>query len=402
MSRILFVDDDPQVLSGLRRMARRLGAQWTAEFAADGQAAHAMLQNCPVDVLVTDLRMPGMDGTALLGWVQEEHPDTVRIVLSGYANERDAAEVSGLAHRYLAKPCPWRELEAAIKQTVAARQHLGNPEVQALVAGVGKLPPMPDLYQRFAQMLRSNRAGSTEIATLLEEDMALSAKLLQLVNSAFFGNARRVSSVQRAVSLLGLNQLRHLVLSASVFSAFAVSDPVLKQWAERLWQRSVQVADLARRIAEAMGLKDDRPDQAYLAGLMHDMGYLVLMQRRPEAFLEFTAQPEFQSDLESEERRSFGAAHTEIGAYLLQMWNIPPRICEAVLFHHRPGACAYQGLNAVAAVHMAVALLDEHTSGPLNYRLLADVSYLHRLGLMDLMNEYREGFACAEDAPTGK
>jgi YesN/AraC family two-component response regulator len=184
--RILFVDDDPNVLQGLRRMFRPLRHEWDMTFIESGQEALALLAHTPCDVVVSDMRMPEMNGVQLLMAVKERYPHIIRIVLSGYAGHELLLPSVKLAHQYLSKPCDAAILQTAINRTCTLYELLSKETLQRLVAGITLLPSLPTLYQEIMEAVHSPNSSLAQIGKIIEQDLGMTAKILQLVNSAFF------------------------------------------------------------------------------------------------------------------------------------------------------------------------------------------------------------------------
>ena len=213
MTDILFVDDERAVLEGLRLRLRRHRKTWNMRFVESGAAALAALAETHVDVVVTDLTMPHMDGVELLRRVREAHPDTVRIMLTGSTEPAAARRALGVAHQLVAKPCDAETLQRKISVCVDLRNDLSAPDLRAFVGRIQNLPPVPRLYARLSAVLDDRRAGSRDVSDVLAEDPAMCAKLLHVVNSAFFRLQRKITDVASAVSYLGVESVRALTLS---------------------------------------------------------------------------------------------------------------------------------------------------------------------------------------------
>ncbi len=387
MKRILFVDDDRCVLDGLRRMLRPLRHEWELAFATSGAEALALLERERFDVIVSDMRMPEMDGTELLTEVMRRHPHMVRMALSGHAQKEMALRAVRATHQYLAKPCDAETLRNAITRACQLRDLLADQRLRQLVSQVESLPSLPKLYLELVEEIEKPNASVRRVGQLIARDLGMTAKVLQLVNSAFFGLRRHVSDPAQAASLLGLDTIKALVLTVQVFAKYRhLSDAAA--WLERLWNHSAAVGAAARRIAST-GRDPVLADHALLAGLVHDVGKLILMDGLAQRYLRVVDQacraglPLWQT-----EQETFGCTHAEVGAYLFGLWGLPDPIVEAVAHHHQPQRCPDNRFSALTAVHLADCC--EHQSqdgGPAGQ---PDVAYLNRLGLTDNLEAWRE------------
>lgn len=383
MKRILFVDDEPRVLEGLRNLLRRYRRQWEMTFASGGPAALELLKTQSFDVIVSDMRMPEINGAALLSWVQREHPRTVRIVLSGHTELQAALQALPVAHQFLSKPCDAAELESVIERACQIQALVDDPKIQQVVGGINQLPALPRVYQQLMQALAEDRAQARDVAALLQEDMTLCAKLLQTVNSAFFRLARRITKVEEAVNYLGFNMVRSLALTIEVFdiqhqpSGFSF---------EALQHHALSVASLARQISADPRIKDD----VFMAGMLHDIGKLVLVLRMPEKTREaLTLAHQRQAPLWQVEQEVLGVSHAEVGAYLLGLWGLPYPIIEAAAFHHQPRTISPHQFGVLAAVHVANGLVNEMTHAEGIPPEPMDDDYLTMLGIIDKLEGWR-------------
>src|SRR5208337_2001432 len=220
MRRVLFVDDEPRILEGLRRMLRPQRHEWEMAFAPGGEAALALMEASPFDVIVSDMRMAGMDGATLLCRVRELYPQMVRIVLSGHTELSTALRVVPVAHQFLAKPCDAEMLRVAIERACHLKALLHDDSIRRTVGALCELPSLPRTYHALTLALADPDTSIQRIAGIVELDVGISTKVLQLVNSAFFGIARSITNIQNAVSYLGISTLKSLVLSVEVFRVF--------------------------------------------------------------------------------------------------------------------------------------------------------------------------------------
>lgn len=359
MKRILFVDDEQSILDGLRGRLYHQRKDWKMEFALGGETAIMACEQAPFDLIVTDLRMPGMDGGKLLEMVGQRWPQTVRIVLSGYSEQEQTMRVVRYAHQYLAKPCEPRQLENVIERCLKLQELLHGDSVRALVGRIGNLPAVPQTYAKLCDAMTQPDVSAEEVAKIIGKDMAISARLLQMVNSAFFRLARRITKIEQAVTYLGFAAIRNLVMSMEVFSQFKRNETLADFDPAKLQHH----ANLVSAAARALTVKTPLADDALLAGLLHDIGYLILVQECPKEFAAAveesrqTGQP-----LHEVERRHFGASHAQIGAYLLGIWGLPYPIIEAVAHQNRPETVAQTEFDVLAALAVAKSLTMEHES----------------------------------------
>lgn len=390
MKQILFVDDEPQILEGLQNLLRRHRRKWDMAFALGGEAALKELEGRRFDVIVSDMRMPGLDGATLLGRVQEQYPGTARIVLSGHTELEATMRAVPVAHQFLSKPCDADTLENVVERACNLQALIGDEVVRRIIGKIEKLPSLPHVYAALTKALVDEETTAADVAGILEQDMAICAKLLQLVNSAFFRIARRIASIEDAVVYLGSNMVKNLVLAVEVFRP-ADEHSKLKGFSfESLQQHALYTASIAAQIATDKQQAED----AFMAGMLHDIGKLILACEFPEYLQQVVATASKDNrPMYVVEQDSKGVTHAEIGAYLLGLWGLPYPIIEAVANHHCPTRVQQRGFDALAAVYVANLLVHESVasaSGKGNgiYDEV-DLAYLETLGVADRLESWR-------------
>ncbi len=357
--RVLFVDDEQRILQGLQRTLRGMRKEWDMSFAGSASEALDLMAKDPYDAVVADMRMPGMDGAQLLNEVKDRYPKSVRIILSGHADREMIMRSLGATHQYLAKPCDAENLKATLGRALALNSLLqGDPLFEPLIARIQSLPSLPSLYLKIQDELSSPDPSIARVADVIIQDPAMTAKILQIVNSAFFSLRRRVADIDQAVTLLGIDTIVALVLNVHLFRSAAGAGPA-SDIVEQIRIRSLKVAQLARVIAKSEGLPPAQAEEAYLAGVLYGSGKLVFATNWPEQFVALADAP----DAFAAERGAFGADHAAVGAYLLALWGLPDSIVEAVAYHHRPSAGPGRSVSPLTAVHAAHVLETSASSG---------------------------------------
>ena len=384
MKAVLFVDDDENVLSGLRRMLRGFRDQWVMDFVASGAEALHYLAQREADVVVTDLRMPGMNGLELLKHLNSHYPHIVRIILSGQSDEESTIRAAGVAHQYLSKPCDTETLKATIVRCCALQDRLSNQSLKNIVAGMNSLPSPSTHYQELLWTLNLPEPSMRDISEIVAQDAAMTAKVIHLVNTSFFGLQRRITDPFEAMTYLGLKTVRALVLSAGVFSQF--EGAIGREFVDTFMEHSLAVAGLAKQMATDVRADVQFENDVHLAGLLNDVGKLILAENfttRYAALLE--RHNGFGHDLCEEERQEFGADHAALGAYLMALWGLPSTVVEAIAFHHQPATCRIKTFSAVAAVHIADVFANSRErpestpNGQLDYGYLTEIGIAGKL-----------------------
>ncbi len=378
--RILFVDDEPMVLTGLKRSLRPMRTEWEMVFAGGGDEALTALDQQSFDIIVTDMRMPGMDGAQLLKEVQKRSPQTLRMVLSGQSDRETILRSVNPAHQFVSKPCDSEALKARLARIFALGDLLQNPGLRELVTKLDALPSLPGIYLQLNQELSRSEPSLQRIDELIAADMAMTAKILKLVNSAFFCLPCEISSASHAVKLLGLETLRTLVLTAHIFDQF--QGPLLSpEDVQQIADHSLAVSRSARTIAVLEHADQATQDRCFTAGLLHDAGKLILastLGKRYREVLEYSERANV--GLYAAERELLGCNHAQVAAYLYGLWGLPSTIVEAVAWHHQPAGSLSVEFSPLAAVHMASAYHDEKSRSRLRDRIPVDAAFLADIG----------------------
>ena len=378
---ILFVDDEPRILDGLRQSLRAKRKVWSMVFAESGALALEHLKQVSFDIIVSDMRMPVMDGAEFLSRAAVVQPQAARIVLSGQMDEASTTRAATVAHRFLAKPCDHEVLEATIESTLRLESLLNSARIRSCVSGMAKLPSLPKACVALNQTLKNDRTPVEAVVRIIESDMGMASKVLQLVNSSFFGLNRTIASITQAVSYLGLNTLRHLVFAESMFQEFRGTD--LPSF-EREQSRLLLCARIARELLTDKAMRET----AATVALLHDVGSLVLADRLADEHRDIRALavgrgiPLYQAESEC-----LGTTHAEIGAYLLGLWGLPHDVIEPVACHHAPWKTV-ESLDVGASVRIADALATSLQSGEQEASLHfapPPPELLDRLGVTELL-----------------
>jgi putative nucleotidyltransferase with HDIG domain len=381
MINILFVDDEPNILEGLQRMLRSLRHEWDMSFAGSGAEALAMLEEKSIDVIVSDMKMPGMDGAELLQTVSERHPQIVRVILSGFSEKEINMKSVGTAHQYLSKPCDPELLKATVSRVCALRDLLTDQTLRRLVSQLPKIPSLPTLYTELVDELGKDESSTRKVGEIVKKDIGMTVKILQIVNSAFFGLRRQISDSKSAVEFLGLDTISSLTLGLGVIAQF--ESQASSSFFAELWGHSMAVGMAANKIA----MIEDREtaNDAFTAGLLHDIGRVILAVNLPDEFKKVDEMMEDENiSMVEAEKRIFGATHAEVGAYLLGLWGLPSQVVRAVAFHHTPLEVPSNTFTALTAVHAATGLQQFLTSrGQALTEPDVDKTYLAKLGLLD-------------------
>jgi HD-like signal output (HDOD) protein/CheY-like chemotaxis protein len=383
---ILFVDDDINLINGLRRSIRGYVRDWELHFATSGQEALMLLSQHVVDVIVSDMRMPGMDGGELLEIVSEKYPNAVRFILSGHTDQEMALRSSNVAHQFIAKPCDTSKLVETIQHSLKLRELQTNPQLVNVVTSIKKLPSLPSLYIRLVEEMESPDVTLKSLADIIANDMTMTAKVLQLVNSAFYGLPTKITNLPHAVAILGINTLKMLVLGMHIFSEYSgyiTADLSIEQ----LWDHSIGSGNLARLIARNVVLDISTSDDSQVAGVMHDIGKLLELNI-PDFYADLQACVKKGMPVLEAEYELLGTSHAELGAYLLGIWGLPDTIVQAVAYHHYPSRQAESHFSALTAVHVANGIINQNGDNQKKAEQSFDMVYLNKMGLDNKIVEW--------------
>lgn len=380
---ILFVDDEPMLLQGLQRLLRQFRTEWDMAFVESGQAALAKLAEHPFDVIVSDMRMPGMNGAELLSEVMRRYPAMVRIVLSGHADKELVSKCLGVAHQYISKPCDPEQLKAMIRNACILSGRLVDEEVRKVIGAIDSLPSVPELYLELKAALKEEDVDPRELGAIIQKDIGMTAKILKLVNSSFFGLRRVITDAQEAVAFLGIDTIKTLVLTNAVFEQSKPTRTKLFDISD-LWHHSMTVAAGAKAIAHAEGLGLAAQEEAFVGGILHDVGVLILASNFPENYDKVASLVIAEKLLiPTAEQEYFGVTHAEVGAYLLGLWGLPAPILNIVSLHHRAHLQDEGHMTPLIAVHASDVLCGIQERHPLFETGRLDQVAIERAGLWD-------------------
>jgi|TARA_R110002012_G_scaffold266247_1_gene449747 HD-like signal output (HDOD) protein/CheY-like chemotaxis protein len=397
MNSILFVDDEKNILNGLRRRLRSARPDWQTSFASSGQEALSFCDEKIFDVVVTDMRMPGMDGAELLEKIKKISPNTARIILSGFSEKEAVLRTVGPAHQYLAKPCDDEILIETIHRILAMRQLLAKPEIYTLIGNVDSLSSPPDTYSRLVDALDDPKAGNDRIVAIVSSDIALTAEILKLTNSAYFSLPAKVTSISHAVRMIGTETLKSLTLFVGLFKSFDGPASVRRQIIT-LCQRSQQIGIAAALIAEHEGFDRNTCAQLPSIGMLSHIGSLVLYLHHYKEMAQVIQRVEQENiSIIEAEQDQFGAAHPEIGAYLLGLWGFSELIVQTVALHHQPPVLPVSSMTLLSALYAAQHLAREialHDSGAEggedDLPTTLDMAYMESIGKSDKVAAWRK------------
>ncbi len=398
---IMFVDQEAHMHNAIKRSFRKMSGQWDLRFAFSPDQALDSLSTMPADLLITAMAFTGQSGMDLLESVRRRFPQMVRMVLSGSVSGDVLLKSADVAHQYLAKPFEADELEAAITRSIFVKELLDKDDLQQVVSRIDSLPSLPSIYVELVQALKSENTSIATVGAIVAKDPGLAAKLLKLANSSYFGRPQQISDPAKAVSLLGLDLVRAIVLTAGVLDSF--NRLKFENFSiETMWQHAMLTAEFSKILTNEQGLDRKIADIAFTAGLLHDIGKLLIAAHLPESFAAVVQCMRTQQiPMAAAELQILGTTHAAIGAYLLGLWGLPGPIIEIVAFHHSPDERGAAGSDSLTTVHVANALANAGQALEDGQAVIEelDYQYLEQSGALSLLRQWRR--ICAEHLKLG-
>ncbi|GAU08330.1 HDOD domain-containing protein [Desulfoplanes formicivorans] len=351
---ILFVDDEKNVLDGLRRPLRSMRKQWDMHFATSGRQGLAILAQQEMDLVVSDMYMPEMDGAAFLRQVMEHYPNTIRTILSGHSDKSLILKTLKPAHKFLHKPCSPETLIAWVKDILFFRQILPSRELREQLNGIGALPGQPLFFALLFEAIAHD--DPQEVGEILPYDVNMAANLLKVTLNTFFTKTQGLPSLSDSAKLIGMDLLYEIVSSKDIFAAYNEM-PYSGFSIDNLWRHCLRTARYAAIIAALESADSSFVNKCYLAGLLHDIGKYLLITTYPGDYASVLKHaPSQEQPLWALERAALGACHGMVGAYLMGIWGLPKEIVEAIAFHERPSAIKRWEVSPLCIVHVANVL----------------------------------------------
>jgi HD-like signal output (HDOD) protein len=367
-----------------RKFLTEMHPQWAVVFAETGAETMQWIERAPVHAILTDQTLPDMDGFSLLDEVMHQQPDIQRFIFADFADASSAIKSVGFAHQTVPRPWHSAVLTESIERSFSINAWLSNTAARKLMSRMTVVPSPPDLYFEVVRALNSPDGDIEQVISHAELDPAMTAKLLKVANSAALGLRHEVNNVAQAISFLGLETTRSVILLAHTFSycdrvraaGFSI---------ERLWEHSLRAARMARQIARCEFAPRRAMEECFLAGVLHDLGELLLAVNLPEEYGKVLAVARQGGSIPhwEIEAEHLGATHAEVGAELMAAWNLPLTVVEAIALHHRPTQLMSTGFRPLTAVHAADVIAEEPGAE-------LDEAYLRDLGMAGNLEKWRE------------
>ena len=387
---ILFVDDDQNALDGFRTMMHVKRKEWGCKFALNAEEGLKLVTNETFDVVISDMRMPGMDGNDFLKEVAKLQPGAIRMIFSGYSEMEALFKSAKYAHQFLSKPSSAEKVISTIQRALELDYILTNSKIRDVVTQLESLPAIQDLYIRISRELECAEPNLKHVAKLVEGDLGISTTLLKVVNSSFFGFYERIISPGHAAVLLGVEALKGLILGVQLLDKIDLSN-IPNYSINKLWGHCLQTGYFAKVIAASEGQEREFVESCFVCGILHDVGKLVLVTQMADAY-----RPLLESAREKGgpiidfEMREMEVSHVEIGAYLLGLWGFQADVVGGVYGHHHPDRCG-KGLTPALVVHVANSLQHELSILNSEYKFSKlNMPWIESQGLGDRLEHWRD------------
>lgn len=346
---ILFVDDEKPILKTFQRSLR--GSEFEIFVAEDGHTALEIIARESIDLIISDMRMPNINGHQLLRKVKDMSPTTIRLILSGHADEKDItrAILDGSCKMYILKPWDSHSLHNTIRQLLDIRTALEERNLLAIINRMDGLRSLPRIFNKLTEMI-NNDADMHQIAEVIGDDPILTSRVLRMANSAFYGIS--TGSINQAIVYLGLNAVKGIVLSVDLCSLLPELKGIFNK--ETLCNHASITNRLVNRLHISL-LGNKIPHVASSVGLLSSVGLMALIHQMPDKYVQIAAALKDQPNLQFEalEQQIVGVKHSDVGGFLLNWWDMPQPLIEGAMFHHDPFNACVSDRQLVSTVHLA-------------------------------------------------
>jgi HD-like signal output (HDOD) protein len=385
---IIFVDDQSNVLQGFKRALRSLEETWNIQYATGGKEALKLMEAAHVDIVISDTNMPGMRGTELLKEVQTLHPEMIRLVLSGGGSRSD--DISTLlrtSHQFFAKPFETERLKTLVTNLLDMREKVGDDNVRKLVASISRLPCSPFIYESFKKERESSSSDLDKMGNFIAQDPSLTAKMLQSLNSAFFGVNKAGIHPFTAAQSMGPGTISYL-FDEDAHNHTVAANHANYNFLAGVYKNSLHCALLLEALAAAENLPDPLKNIAYVTGMLSNVGTIILAYELAEPYSKLVSSFKSPATQALAEKKAFGASHDVVGAYFLALWGFPAASVRATANMLTPDKDPDQTLNLTTLLHVAYAFAQ--TDDFEAQKALLNMPYLEKLGVADKLQKWHD------------
>ncbi len=363
MKNILFVDDEAMLLKLYEIFFNKKSDKWKVYICSTPDKVNEIIRNFPIDIVVSDYNMKNMNGAQVLKKVVEKFPWVVRIIITASYNEAERINALNYAHRCLIKPVKLHDLENEIENAFMIFKSDISRIVRTKITGIDSLPVIPEFYKKLTEEInKGDDASLNKIAKLVSNDPNMSVNILKIINSPFFTLDKNIVKADHAVTMLGLNIVKSIVLSAELIKIFPVTSKN-KKMIDDIIEHSTLCAKLMLQIFK-FELKNGKVsktdvDLAETIGMLHDVGKIILASLSPDLYehineIRYTSDESF-SELE---KHVIGVDHAEVAAYLLSLWGLPSKIPEIIASHCKISEIHKDDDILLRAIHFINYIID--------------------------------------------
>lgn len=329
---ILFVDDEKAILKSIKR--EFIDTNFKIYLAENGKEALKILyESSEIDMIISDLMMPDMNGYELLKKVRYLYPDIIRIVLSGHADKYLMFKCvnENIAKAYLYKPWENEELINTVSEVFENYDKLNRKNLKEIISYENKLPTIPELFLQINKLIQDDNSSIDEIVKLINKDQTMAYEVLKTINSSFYGI--KTGSIKTAILNLGLENLKAIIATVTLFDLGSASS----YYKKLLWEHSNLTNVITVELYEKINNKKI-PEQYSTAGLLHDIGKVIFLKLFDNKYEKLLQMREEDSSVEISvyEKKVFDFTHEELGSLLLSWWQLPTAIVETALKHSDP------------------------------------------------------------------
>ncbi len=375
--------------------------EWRVERAASVACANQLLAREKFSIVISQSTVQNQSGVDFLNDLHTRLPNTLRFFYGDPPKSADLKRLVGIRPSMISSKTRHEMVLAQLERELLVQSWLTNKEVRQRISAFRKLPSISSIYNQVIAELDSPSGSFDKVASLIAQDPLMTAKILQVVNSAFFALSSAVTKPEEAVLILGAERTKALVLAVPVFTRLdSNACPGLSP--DGIWQHSMEVATLARLVALSEKCSVSDANAAFTAGLLHDVGKLLLAVNLSEDYGRVLKHAEeLGISVILAEQKKLGATHAEVAACLFGTWGLPVPVLEAVAHHHQPTRSENSKFTPLTAVHVANALFYERRQSK---ECVLDQVYIRRIGLLDHRNKWRTACGIApreKDATVG-
>jgi len=358
MNRLLLVDEDNEFLAAIQGSSFRSPPSSTLSIANSFTEALDLIKSQFYDAVFVNARVPCKNCSQLLETVKQLYPDSTRVVLSNQSSSEMVRSSNVIAHHYIQKPCDIEQFANIVTRVSATRDALSSPGLRSFISRLASIPAMSEHVVMLVKELDSSDPSIRKICEQLQGEAKMASKVLQLVNSNLFGCPRKFKSILDATLYLGIDMLKPLLIVEHMFNG--LSTTVSARQLRSIHAHRMLTGYLAKIIATHEGLTPTEIGNAYMGGMLHDVGTVVMMSLSPSVcdhikeYCEFTGCSQVEAEL-----HLFGTTHPQVGGYILNSWDLPFTVIESVVESHDASSRLLTG-NTIADIVYAANILSRH------------------------------------------